>query len=88
MVLSVNRTVVVRMMANVIPKLVSACVHLAGQEMCVPTNAPQAPTDQIVRKPVNALRVRHAITSQGNANVLPVIWESVVSMSVPAIRLV
>lgn len=87
MVLNALKIVVVKTMANVIPKLVNVYVPLAGQEMYVPTNVQPVVMVQIVKNPVNASKVLHVIILAASVNVLPATWEIAVSMNVPAICL-
>lgn len=76
-----NRIVDVKMMVNVILRMVNVCAHRVGREMCVPTNAPPARMDRIAKNPANALKVHPVIILPENVNVQLVIWEIGVLMN-------
>lgn len=61
MEINANKTVVARMMENVIRKLVNACVQPAGLVRCAPTNVRHQRTVLIAKRIANVSRVHHVI---------------------------
>lgn len=88
MVLNVPKTVAVKMMVNVIHKMVNVYVLPAGLVMYVLINALLDRMDQIVKSPVNVSKEHLVIILLENVNALLAIWVIAVLMNVPVIYMV